>query len=192
MSVHRDNLNEIVNAAWTRAIQRPRGDDGQLSRAWVDALARQFQNNYALDHHRVFWRGNKTNKRHFGLNELLFDITVCSVSTTESLQHPPTPLEFVSECHWQVESELNIKDTRKVVVDMSKLVLGNAENKLLVAGHRSRHDDILKQRAKIARCCPGNLFLLFISHPCKWSAPERPQLYEWSNEMWQSLGQEQR
>ena len=189
MSVHRDNLSEIVNAAWTGALLAP--GHKHLSRKWVDALAGQFQTNYALDQHRVFWRGNKANQHHFRLNELLFDIAVCSVSTTNSLQHPPRYLKFITECHWQIESELDIEDTRKAVIDMSKLVLGAAENKLFVAGHRRRREDVLEQWAKIASCCPRKLFLLFISHPCDWAEPEPPRLYEWSNESWQCLDQGQ-
>ena len=149
--------------------------------------ARQFQASYALQQHRVFWKDNETNQQHFDLNELLFDIMVCSVSMTDSLQHRPTPLEFIAECHWQVESEINIEDTRKAVVDMSKLVLGSAESKLFVAGHRRRRDDVLNQWARIASCCSGRLFLLFISHPCDWAGPKPPQLYEWSDKGWRLL-----
>ena len=192
MSRNRDNLREIVNAAWANALRTPKSDHEHRSREWVDALAKQFQANYALDQHRVFWRGNEANREHFRLNELLFDIAVCSVSTTNSLQHPPEPLEFITDCHWQVESELDIVDTREAVIDMSKLVLGAAENKLFVAGHRSRRSDVLKQWAKIARCCTGKLFLVFISHPGDWAGPRPPQLYEWSNERWRCLDQEQR
>ena len=131
MPVHRDNLKDTVNTAWLAALGNPDRDHGNRSAQWVDALARQFQANYALGRrHRVFWKGNEDNKRHFGIRELLFDVTVCSVSTTLSLQSPPQSLEFISDCHWQIESEFADNSTRPVIVDMSKLVLGSAENKL--------------------------------------------------------------
>ena len=64
MPVHRDNLKDIVDAAWIEALENPDPDDhGKRSTQWVDALARQFQANYALERrHRVFWKGNEDNK----------------------------------------------------------------------------------------------------------------------------------
>ena len=182
MPVHRDNLKDNVDAAWVAVLENPDPDHGKRSAQWVDALARQFQANYPLERrHRVFWKGNEDNKRHFRLRELLFDITVCSVSTTLSLQKPPQPLEFITDCHWQIESEFAIKDTRPVIVDMSKLVLGSAENKLMVAARRDaeRRQSVLAQCADIAACCRPNVFFLFVSHPQHWDAPRAPLLYEW-------------
>ena len=184
MPVHRDNLKDVVDAAWAVAIENPATDNGKRSAQWVDALARQFKDNYALDRrHRVFWRGNEDNYPHFRTRELLFDITVCSVSTTLSLQNPPQPLEFISDCHWQAESEFAANDTRAVVVDMSKLVLGSAENKLIVAAHPNndaKRQRVLAQCADIAACCRTNLFFLFVSHPKDWlNDPCSPLLFEW-------------
>ena len=190
MPVQRDNLKDVVDAAWAVAIENPAsGEDlatvhRKRSAQWVDALARQFKDNYALDRrHRVFWRGNEDNYPHFRTRELLFDITVCSVSTTLSLQNPPQPLEFISDCHWQAESEFAANDTRAVVVDMSKLVLGSAENQLIVAAHRNNdagRQRILAQCADIAACCRMNLFFLFVSHPKDWlNDPRSPLLFEW-------------
>ena len=42
---------------------------------------------------------------------------VCSVSETKSVQRPPQPLEFIVECHWQIESELSRTNTRDIIVD---------------------------------------------------------------------------
>ena len=188
MPVHRDNLKDIANAAWATALESSDPDPRRRSAQWVDALARQFQANYALEQrYRVFWNCNEDNKPHFGLKELLFDITVCTVSTTLSLQRHPQPLEFISDCHWQVESEFAVGSTRPLIVDMSKLVLGSAENKLVVAARRGaqRRRDVLAQCADIATCCPGNIFFLFISHPHDWDTPNLPLLYEWTAGDWQ-------
>ena len=200
MPVNRDNLKDVVDAAWAVAIENPAfGEDlasvhrnRKRSAQWVDALAREFQANYKLKRrHRVFWKGNEDNKEHFRVNELLFDITVCSVSTTLSLQSPPKPLEFISDCHWQVESEFAANDTRAVVVDMSKLVLGSAENKLIVAARRDdeqRQRDVLAQCADIAACCQTNVFFLFVAHPRNWGAtPLPPLLYEWIAGDWRPI-----
>ena len=191
MPVHRDNLKDIVDAAWVAALESPVPDDpGKRSARWVDALARQFEKNYRLERrHRVFWRGREGKVPHFGVKELLFDITVCSVSTTLSLQSPPKPLEFISDGHWQVESEFS-GSTRDIIVDMSKLVLGSAENKLIVAAHRvpeGRQKSVLAQCADIAACCRTNVFFLFVSHPKHWDAPRPPLLYEWIAGDWRLI-----
>ena len=190
MPVHRDNLKDTVNTAWLAALGNPDRDHGNRSAQWVDALARQFQANYALGRrHRVFWKGNEDNKRHFGIRELLFDVTVCSVSTTLSLQSPPQSLEFISDCHWQIESEFADNSTRPVIVDMSKLVLGSAENKLIVAARRDTEGrrNVLAQCADIAACCRTNVFFLFVSHPRDWDAPRAPLLYEWTAGDWRPI-----
>ena len=184
MPVHRDNLKNIVDAAWDTALESPARDNKERSAQWVDALARQFEKNYRLERrHRVFWRGREEKVQHFRVKELLFDITVCSVSTTLSLQNPPKPLEFISDCHWQVESEFAANDLRAVVVDMSKLVLGSAENQMIVAAHRNNDESrqkVLAQCADIAACCRTNVFFLFVAHPKDWlNDPPSPLLFEW-------------
>ena len=201
MPVHRNNLKDIVDAAWVAALESPVPDDsgkrsigwvhGERSARWVDALALQFQANYALDHwHRVFWKGNEDNYPHFKTRELLFDITVCSVSTTLSLQHDPQPLEFISDGHWQVESEFSRNNTRDIIIDMSKLVLGSAENKLIVAAHPNndaKRQSVLAECAGIAARCRTNVFFLFVSHPKDWDAPRPPLLYEWIAGDWRLI-----
>ena len=190
MPVHRNNLKDIVDAAWVAALESPVPDDhGKRSARWVNELARQFQANYALDRrHRVFWRGRERKVPHFGVKELLFDITVCSVSTTLSLQSSPKPLEFISDGHWQVESEFS-GSTRDIIVDMSKLVLGSAENKLIVAARRNAEgrQSVLAQCADIAMCCRTNVFFLFVSHPKDWDDPCPPLLYEWIAGDWRLI-----
>ena len=92
MAVNRGNLKTVVEHAWNAARKDMSGDHRERSTAWVDALAKQFDQNYELEkRHRVLWKGNCRNKKNFGLNELLFDIVVCSVSTTESLQRQSKP-----------------------------------------------------------------------------------------------------
>ena len=49
----------------------------------------------------MFWLGNDRNREQFGINEYLFDVMVCSVSTVESLQRQSNRLDFIDQCHWQ-------------------------------------------------------------------------------------------
>ena len=191
MLVHRQNLRDIVDAAWRAAPQVPQQSRRTRSEAWVTALATQFQAYYPrTTGHRVFWKGSTCNQTHFRLNEFLFDIAVCSVSTTRSLERQPRELEFVSDCHWLVESEFR-RNTRAVVVDMSKLVVGSAENKLFVAAHRpgGGNGAMLDRCAPIAERCRANVFFLFVSHPEDWATARvlDPSLHEWTTSEWRAL-----
>ena len=192
MPVHRGNIGEVVIKAWNDARGAPVEPDDrktpnwQRSRNWVDALARQFNRHYPRERYRVFWAGNEDNQAEFGVNELLFDLAVCSVSTTASLQRQPQPLPFIARCHWQIESEFNRTNTREIIIDMSKLVMGSAESKMFVASHRGDRDrDILEQCAPIAACCAGTVYFCFVSHPDVWEDdPEAPVLHEWIADGW--------
>lgn len=121
---------------------------------------------------------------------MLFDIAVCSVLTTPSRQRRARDLEFIAECHWQIESEFNRTNTREIVIDMSKLVMGAAENKLFVAAHRRRGQrDILEQFAPIAACCAGPVYFCFVSHPDDWNTDRQrpPALHEWAADRWSEI-----
>ena len=193
--VHRGNLLRVVNEAWERASEGAKDgvdkkkQNSERSKKWVDELARGFRQEYPAQdantsrktHHRVFWAGNEKNQKHFHRNEFLFDVMVCSVSDMESLESRPNRLEFIDRCHWQVESEFNLKDSREVIVDMSKLVVGSAENKLFVAAHRKNNrKELLGMCGAMASRCDGHVYLAFVSHPNDWvKRPERPRVYEW-------------
>lgn len=187
MPVHRGNIGAVVLSAWNDAHQTvvQESEWGKTNRLrsgkWIDSLARRFEEYYSGERHRVFWSGNSGNRDQFGVNELLFDIALCSISATKSLQAEARDLPFVARCHWQIESEFSRSNTRDIVLDMSKLVMGSAENKLFVAAHRgNREAAVLEQCSDIAACCSGQVYFCFVSHPEDWDAkPELPTLHEW-------------
>lgn len=183
-------LPRVVGAAWRETRQQPTADNRGRSATWVHALGRQFQAEYPQEcGYRVFWRTNPCN-RAFRLNEFLFDIAVCSVSHAPSLQRVPTSLEYVTSCHWQVESEFAF-NTREILVDLSKLVLGAAANKLFVASHREPavEQALLARCERVARHCGRSVFLVFIAHPSRWGQTVRePDLYELVDGGWRPLG----
>ncbi|MCY4041018.1 MAG: hypothetical protein OXF72_07155 [Gammaproteobacteria bacterium] len=159
----------------------------KLSRMWVCALARRFQEHYRRPQHRVFWKDNEQNKTHFSPKELLFDIVVCSTDTTRSLESVPRELEFVSTCHWQIECEFK-KNSRDVILDMSKLVMGSAKSKLMIASYRDSGEElILKQCAPIAASCTGKVYFCFVAHPEEWKKPKGPSLHMWTREGWKPM-----
>ena len=197
MPVHRGNLVDVVTAAWDAAQACPDAGDSPMavnrnrSAAWVDALGKEFQRRYDGKRHRTFWKGNCCNKAEFGLHEFLFDVMVCSVSETRSLERSPRALKFIAECHWQVESEFSRTNTRDIIVDMSKLVVGSATRQLFTTSHRAGGNErVLEQCSELAERCGSELYFAFISHPDQWEpapAPEGPAVYEWVTGYWQPL-----
>lgn len=194
MPVHRGNIVEVINAAWRAA--RDKKAEGKINRSrsrnWVDALAAEFKKRYCGERHRTFWLQNRKNQKHFRRNEFLFDVMVCSVSETKSLQHSPKPLEFIAECHWQIESEFSKTDTRQIIIDMSKLVAGSATHKLFVAAHRGRTNrDILEQVSELASRCGGHVYFAFVAHPERWGGEKPglppPEVHEWVAGGWEPL-----
>ena len=196
MPVHRGNIGEVVLKAWEHArcadieCSDRQKANSERSRIWIGSLAKRFGEHYAGKRHRIFWSGNDGSRKQFKMNELLFDLAVCSVSETNSLQKNGEPLQFIAQCHWQIESEFSRGTTRDIVVDMSKLVMGSAEHKLFIAAHRGvREKDILEQCASIARCCGGRVYFGFVSHPDDWKEKPDvpPALHEWIAGGWAEI-----
>ena len=191
MPVHRGNIGEIIIDAWDAAKSKGSQTEGdhtketnkEKSNAWIDSLATRFQQEYKdKRHYAVFWAGNDKNWGEFKRNEYLYDISVCTVSDTKSLESPPRALKFIARCHWQVESEFNRANTREIIIDMSKLVMGAAENKLFIASHRSKEQELLKLCSKVVTHCSGHFYFCFLAHPDDWGGPKLPPppcLYEW-------------
>ncbi|MCY4547222.1 MAG: hypothetical protein OXC28_02540 [Defluviicoccus sp.] len=199
MPVHRGNIGGVIFEAWRHALDHDERSDTQpdkrirnrkRSSAWVDSLAGRFYARYEGDRYRLFWLGNNKNRGQFGRNEMLFDVAVCSVSTTRSRQRNAQDLEFIAQCHWQIESEFSRTNTREIVIDMSKLVMGSAENKLFIAAHRtSGEGGILEQCSEIAERCAGRVHFCFVSHPDDWKTGRQrpPALHEWVAGGWSGI-----
>ena len=196
MSVHRGNIVQVISDAWARASANAKEESNKRiqnanrSKKWMCKLAEGFAHEYGdEDRHRTFWRGSKANREHFRRNEFLFDLMVCSVSETESMQRRSNPLESIDQCHWQVESEFHRGDSREVIVDMSKLVLGSAQNKLFIAAYRDSNGERLKEMCgATASRCSGNVYFAFVCHPADWVvAPMAPSVFEWLAGDWEAI-----
>ena len=139
------------------------------SRSWVKALAEQFKRKYEGDSEiRIFAKSDYSHRKDFGLNELLYDILVCRVGELESPLRKKK-LYFIKEVLWQVESEL-AHNTRSVLVDFSKLVLGSAGSKLLIASkeRRGAENSLMKVLQPAASYCTGDVYVGTIPHPANW------------------------
>ena len=185
------DIKTLITGAWEKALHRAVQTTGEESRGpvhrdrsstWVDCLGKAFQKKYQGEGQLVFWRQNKSNKKEFDLNELLFDVSVCKVNEVESIEKK-IMLQFVSKCYWQVESELDDGDSREITKDFSKLVMGLSDNKLFVSSYQgARQEQILSMCSRIARKCAGNLYMCFIEHPKKWEQnPAAPVVFRWDS-----------
>lgn len=189
------DVKEMIAKAWKAAWESSKGEDNrERSATWVDALARELKRFYKSDdgNVRAFWKGRKDSD--FKLNELLFDIAVCDTEETESIEQQKV-LRFVSRCLWLVESEL-ANDSREIIVDLSKLVMGCSEFKLFVAGvpllntpsRSEREAKILEMCEKVADRCSGTLYFCFIPYPSVWQELDADE-YGPSVWLWGEAGQ---
>ena len=169
------DVKQLLNEALLQAQSEP--DIGETtqkinqnrSRSWVKALAEQFTKRYEGDQEiRVFTQSDYSNRKDFGLNELLYDILVCKVGEVESSLHKKK-LCFITEVLWQVESEF-AHNTRSSLVDFNKLVLGSGKNKLFIASKvkKGTESSFLKVLQPAAGYCIGDVYVGMIPHPVDW------------------------
>ncbi len=180
------NIKEITDNALLLAVKRskrkkiagkiPNGDFQKLhalrAREWVEALAETFRKYYdelKEPNVRVFSKYSNYNRKDFGLNELLFDISVVKTATIQSPRHKE--LTYIEKALWIVESEM-ANDTRQLVLDFSKLVMGDAENKLFVGPLSEEIFNFIPQLCAVARNCNGLVHLCLVPHPEKWEKDE--------------------
>lgn len=190
------DLCQVIDSAWTNTLGEIRDarntadrTEGKVNReasgVWVDCLGKEFQKCYCDKYHRVFWMANTENQGQFRLSELLFDISVCQVEEVPSIAKGVL-LQFVSSCHWQVESELDDSDSREITKDFSKLVMGHSAKKLFISSHQGVNQTRVKELCShMAQRCAGQLFLCFVDHPRNWGGkPVPPVLFRWKDNDW--------
>lgn len=199
MSSSNLDLKALITGAWKNTLRwtkeaqipdvKPEGQvNSERSGAWVDSLGKGFKEHYNAPNQRVFWRQNGCNRSQFGLNELLFDVSVCQVEKVKSIRQETT-LQFVSKCHWQVESELNDSNSREITKDFSKLIMGHSDNKLFITAYQGvQQERVLEMCSEMARHCTGNLYMCFIDHPGKWEGNTcAPIVFRWEDSEWKEL-----
>jgi GTP1/Obg family GTP-binding protein len=175
------NIKQIINEAFENAQKKAFEEEKKhpeiskqkihafRSQSWVESLAEAFRKEYKDDKNiSVFSKYHTRNRTDFGLNELLYDISVCKINYTESPKHK-IKLAYIEKALWLVESEM-AKDTRQLVYDFNKLVIGDSKNKLFVGPLSNYNDEILGIFKKIAKNCNGDIWVGFISHPGKWES----------------------
>ncbi len=140
------------------------------SRSWVNFLANQlltpYQSEKDIKDIRVFSKHDETNRKDFGLNELLYDIVVCEVGKVFSAKRKKK-LVYIKKTLWQVESEF-ARDSKQALIDFNKLVLGSAQNKLFIGPQVSKVEQFISVLKPAAEACTGNVYVALIPHPAKW------------------------
>jgi hypothetical protein len=187
------NVRQLVQTSFDRAKNQPISiaSKGQLhrqrSRIWIEALARTFRDHFAGDSTvRVFSKHDPSNRADFGLNELLYDVTVCRVGTVLSTRHKKK-LYYVREALWLVESEF-ARDSREALVDFSKLVLGTGCNKLFIGSQVSDITGLLDVLKPAAKACEGRVYVSFVPHPADWTKEEMDiGVWEMRESDWESV-----
>lgn len=162
-------LQDCLNSA--RRVELPPVSRGrrnrQRSSAWVEALATGFRQHMAADPTvRVFSKHDASNRADFGINELLYDVLVCRIAMVESAVNR-APLSYIERALWQVESEFE-RNSRAALVDMNKLVIGAAENKLFIGPQVGPREAFLDVLLPAARACTGSVHAALIPHPDRW------------------------
>lgn len=178
------NVVPIITAALDIAHKTP--DTGEApgvihrnrSKAFVEALAAEFRTVYSSREDVVVLSKHYANHRQqLGLNELLFDVTVCGTGVTPSAVAGRN-LTYLTGSLWAVESEF-ARDSRKAVFDFNKLVLSAADQKLFVGPTVEDEESFLAVLGPVADCCTGSIFVALVPHPDEWGAAAHLRCNVW-------------
>ncbi len=175
MELLEQDIKKLLQDSLTSAQAKPnKGKSPQeinqnRSRSWVNTLAEQLKTVYKAELDvMVFSKYDRSHRKDFKLNELLYDIVVCRVDEVASSTHKKK-LYYIKEALWQVESEF-AHDSRQALIDFNKLVLGSAQNKLFIGPQVRKGGELsllnVLKRAAIA--CTGSVYVALVPHPAKW------------------------
>jgi hypothetical protein len=138
---------------------------------WMGLLHDGFANRYRGEPVQVISRREGSGVQ-FGtvrMAEFMYDIAVVmSHAGSPPLFTPGHEKQFtpIGRALWLVEFEVATRSFA-VAADLSKLILGDADNKLLVTKERRNVAKFNEFLFGVARACQGNLFVAFISSYAK-------------------------
>lgn len=153
--------------------------NNERSKKWVSALSNSLLNqtqrlSSSAVKHLGFHKGNSSNKEVFGLNEFLFDIVIAEMVLINSAGNgnPKSikKLEAIKKVKWVVESEFCSNDSKKILLDLNKLILAQADNKLLVISCASANLQGWAERVleMLSENDDANIYLAVVPHPNSW------------------------
>ena len=175
-------LRALVMGTSPAALARAR------ERAFVKALAAEFEARFAGEAFRVFSAYGRGNRADFGGEQLLFEIEVCSVASASSARRKKETFYVVREALWQAEIDLS-QDWRQVVFAMNRLRCGAAENKLVIAAAAGAgQDEFLATLAQCGAGCGERFYLATIPHPRDWEDDEETlKVWRLAEGAWQAV-----
>jgi len=164
----------IKNALQKAMINEPfENDNGKLhkerSKRFVEELADEFRKEFPVEKKfRVFSKHFNENRYDFGLNELLYDILVCETDSVLSASRKYN-LFYIKNAKYMIESEFDESNSKAILIDFNKLVLGNAEVKILVTSRTGDTSFFIEPLKAPAEYCNGDIFIASVPHPKKWA-----------------------
>jgi len=188
------NIQGILRASYHKTLKAlvmgtsPESLARARERAFVKALATQFEGSFEGEEFRVFSLYGRGNRADFGGEQLLFDLEVCRVASASSAERKKESFYIVAEALWQIEIDLS-QDWRQVVFAMNRLRCGAAENKLVIAAAPgSERDSFLKTLAHGGAGCGGKFYLATIPHPRDWEDDEDTlMIWQFAEGEWQAV-----
>lgn len=188
-----ENINEMLKKAFKNALAEAQKNEtadfknierlyhAQCSQIWIkhlsDVLLKLSIQQDIKKQYLAFYKGNAENRQIFGLNEFLFDIVIAetmqfdTASKKRNIQAKADKLTAIKKATWIIESELQTKNSRALLVDMNKLVLAKADYKMFVMSQdsgRTRQWAINTFRELIHEEEHSNVYLVTIPHPRDW------------------------
>lgn len=186
-------LHQIVESALRIARERSlEQSHAACSTEWVHALAEQLKI-YCKPSAPggsvvAFNRADGKNRAEFRVNELLYDILIAETRPIHAVRGKQ--LQAISKALWMVESELKRSDSRDVLIDLNKLVVGKAANKLLaISSGTPLVQWAMDVMAQVLDPDEANVFLVTIPHPEHWRALPllEGRVYQLTGGGWQVL-----
>ena len=164
-------------------------DKGRLhrrrSREFVEQLAASFLAAYPASRAiAALSKHHDDERKRFGMNELLYDVSVVEYGDISSGNSRKT-LTYVKQALWLVESEM-ARNTREALYDFNKLVMGSGDDLLFVGPHVRDQESYLKILGAAAQHCRGRIHVALIPHPDEWytKAWTTVSLWEWQGHSW--------
>lgn len=154
--------------------QRHAARAAALVRALSDELHTQCAAQCPATDVRCFTGADRESRSPFGLDERLQDICVCEVDVVQSLKHR-IDLRYIKRPLWQVQVEFE-HDVRATIAAFNKLVLGSAENRLLLSPLNSDPDGLAEMLTPLAASGSGTTYLGLTPHPSTWDQPSEQVL----------------
>lgn len=170
----------------------------QRSRYWIERLAENLllttlHDRPGDEEYLAFYRSKEYDenglkqRQIFGLNEFLFDVVVGKMvdiptaSTQPNLQSVYLTLKGIEKAIWIVESEFQFKNSRALLLDINKLAVSKAKNKLFIISldENSRINEWAKDVIKkLMKGDDANVYLASVPHPKNWLIQDQILLEE--------------